>query len=247
MSASARSFGAKLLACLSLLAMLFVLQFVYAPAANTPVASDYGMEVIRLVNEERAKVHLPPLAYEPALLPVAELRAEESARKFSHTRPNGEPWNTAFTEMGVFGHRGENLAYGQKTPARVVAAWMASTGHRANILNERYSMLAVGVYKKGGTIYWAQAFLGDPQGLGPAPAAAEPEAGAAEPPGATFAYVKAGTNLNLRAQGNGSARVLTVMPEGAVVELLDSKGGWAHVRTMDGIEGWCSEKYLERM
>ena len=251
MSIGIRSATVKSLAGLGLLATLLLLQWIGAPAAQAPPEPDPGMEVIRLVNEERAKVKLPPLAYEAALLPVAELRAQESAAKFSHTRPNGEPWSTAFTELGVFGHRGENLAYGQKTPARVVAAWMASTGHRANILNEKYSLLAVGVFNKGGTIYWAQAFLGDPHGMGLAPAAAEPEpeTDQAPPPSAAdaYAFVKDGMDLNLRAQGNSNAKVLTVMPAGTVVEWLDSKGGWVHVRTLDGLEGWCSEKYLTKM
>jgi len=253
MPANIRSARAKMFACLALTTGLFVFLLIHAPAAKTPSQSDFGMEVIRLVNEERAKVNLPPLVYDEALLPVAELRAQEASRKFSHTRPNGEPWSTAFTDMGVFGHRGENLAYGQKNPKRVVAAWMASKGHRANILNERYTSLAVGVFKKGSTIYWAQAFLGDPNVLHAVPDlpdAAEPQQAQASqaesPSAAVYVRVKPGAELNLRAEGSSRGKKLGVMSAGTQLELLESANGWAHVRTSDGLEGWCSEKYLTK-
>jgi len=241
------SVGAKLLVGLALTALLVLYQMLTAPAAQAPEPPDQGMEVIRLVNEERAKQKLPPLAYEPALLAVAQLRAEESSQLFSHTRPNGDPWSTAFSDCGVFGHRGENLAYGQKTPARVVAAWMASPGHKANILNEKYSMLAVGVYQKGNTLYWAQAFLGDPYGMASVPDVPvefnEPMEIRID---GVYATVQKDIDLNLRAQGNSKATVLTVMAGGTVVEVLESSKGWARVRTSNGMEGWCSEKYLDQ-
>jgi uncharacterized protein YkwD len=53
----------------------------------------------------------------------------------------------------------ENIAAGQPTPQEVVNAWMASTGHRTNILNATYRDTGVGV-AFGGTygIYWVQEF-----------------------------------------------------------------------------------------
>jgi len=238
--------GTKLLAGFALTALLLLYQMLTAPAAQAPEPPDLGMEVIRLVNEERAKQKLPPLAYEPALLPVAQIRAEESSQLFSHTRPSGEPWSTAFSDCGVFGHRGENLAYGQKTPARVVAAWMASPGHKANILNTKYSMLAVGVYQKGNTLYWAQAFLGDPHGTALVPDVPEEQNELIEIKiDGVYATVQKDVDLNLRAQGNNKAAIITVMAGGTVLEVLESSKGWVRVRLGNGMEGWCSEKYLD--
>jgi len=238
-----RPIRAKVLAALTLVGSFWLFQFMAAPAAVAPEQNDYGMEVIRLTNVERAKADLPPLAFNIELLAVAQLRAEESARKFSHTRPNGQPWNTAFTEFNIVGHRGENLAYGQRTPQRVVAAWMASTGHRANIMNPRYDLLAVGVHYKGSTIYWAQAFLGDSTLTATVFEEDEPQA-YAPAAGAVYATVTGSSELNLRAQGNARARILAVMPSGTVVEVLESAEGWARVRLQNGTEGWCSERYL---
>lgn len=265
MSTSTRSKRAMLLAGLMLTAALLTFHMLGAPAAKGPDQSEYGMEVIRLVNEERAKVNLPPLAYEESLLPVAQLRAEEASRKFSHTRPSGEPWSTAFTEFGVSGHRGENLAYGQKNPERVVKAWMNSPGHRANILNDRYTVLAVGVYKKGGTIYWAQAFLGDQSVANAALVAnvvdpqqprvvnsleemqlnvANAQSSNERTPNAVYVSVKSGAELNLRAKANTKGKILCVMPSGTQLELLERMDGWVYVRMSDGVEGWCADKYL---
>ncbi|NLF80273.1 MAG: hypothetical protein GX572_03675, partial [Clostridia bacterium] len=54
---------------------------------------------------------------------------------------------------------GENLAYGYKTPAEVVKAWLKSPGHKANILNARYTMLGIGYFQKSnGKIYCSQLF-----------------------------------------------------------------------------------------
>jgi uncharacterized protein YkwD len=54
---------------------------------------------------------------------------------------------------------GENAAVGQYSPEQVVSEWMASPGHRANILNPNFAFLAVG-YGVGanGRPYWTQSF-----------------------------------------------------------------------------------------
>ncbi len=58
-----------------------------------------------------------------------------------------------------WGFLGENVAAGQPTPERVVAAWMASPTHRAVLLNPEFTLLGVGRTVGGpyGT-YWAQEF-----------------------------------------------------------------------------------------
>ncbi len=54
---------------------------------------------------------------------------------------------------------GENVAYGYPNGKAAVSAWMKSPGHKANILNKEYRLLAVGAYTdKDGTWYVAQVF-----------------------------------------------------------------------------------------
>ena len=54
---------------------------------------------------------------------------------------------------------GENVAYGYPNGRSVVAAWMRSPGHRANILNPNFRLIAVGAYQDShGSWYVAQVF-----------------------------------------------------------------------------------------
>ena len=54
---------------------------------------------------------------------------------------------------------GENVAYGYETGRQVVRAWMASPGHRANILNPRYRLLGMAARRDShGEMYSAQVF-----------------------------------------------------------------------------------------
>ena len=53
----------------------------------------------------------------------------------------------------------ENIAQGQPDPASVMADWMTSDGHRANILNPAYASLGVGVHVGAGGPWWVQDFL----------------------------------------------------------------------------------------
>ena len=55
---------------------------------------------------------------------------------------------------------GENIAFGPETAEEVVAGWLDSPGHCANIMEPRFEHIGVGVAtgKKRGRIYWVQTF-----------------------------------------------------------------------------------------
>ncbi len=121
----------------------------------------FARQVVQLVNEERAKNGLSPLTIHTGAERAAQVRAQEIQSSFSHTRPNGSSFSTALTEAGVsYSRSGENIAYGQRTPAQVMDAWMNSSGHRANILNSSFSQIGVGyVESASGIGYWTQLFI----------------------------------------------------------------------------------------
>lgn len=121
----------------------------------------FANEVVRLVNEERAKAGLPALTVDRGAASAAQVRAKEIERSFSHTRPDGSSFNSALTEAGVnFSSAGENIAYGQNSPEKVMEGWMNSSGHRANILNSSYTSIGVGHYQNAsGVNYWTQLFI----------------------------------------------------------------------------------------
>ena len=81
-------------------------------------------------------------------------RASSQNGYFDHYAPDGE---SAFSELAVRGIRyrlaGENLARNNYAEAKTVAAafegLMASPGHRANILEERFSKVGVAAVQSG--------------------------------------------------------------------------------------------------
>lgn len=124
----------------------------------------YAVEVLGLVNKERKKRGLSALSLDEKLCRAAAERAKETVGLFSHTRPDGTDCFTILEEYGI-GYRstGENIAAGQRTAKDVVAGWMNSPGHRANILSSSYEKLGVGLVKtsSGYGYYWVQLFVGN--------------------------------------------------------------------------------------
>ena len=121
----------------------------------------YEQEVVRLVNAQRAQNGLKPLAENWELSRVARYKSADMAGKryFSHESPTyGSPYQMMRSFGISFRSAGENIAYGQRTSAAVVAAWMNSSGHRANILNSSYTQIGVGYHEAGN--YWTQMFIG---------------------------------------------------------------------------------------
>ena len=120
----------------------------------------FAEQVVKLVNKERAKAGLAEVTLDKKIEAAALVRAKETEQSFSHTRPNGTSFSTALKEQGVtYRGAGENIAWGQKTPEDVMRAWMNSEGHRANILNAKFTKIGVGYYRNAqGRNYWTQLF-----------------------------------------------------------------------------------------
>ena len=131
----------------------------------TPEVQDqayvYGLRITELVNEHRAAAGLAPVTYSAKLSEAAQVRAVEIEKSFSHTRPDGRYFSTVFAEHGItYRYSGENIAWGQKSPEEVVTAWMNSAGHRANILDAKFTELGVGYRQNArGVNYFTQLFI----------------------------------------------------------------------------------------
>lgn len=133
------------------------------PTPETEVDSNTAIEkeVVRLVNIEREKAGLAPLAYSEELSRVARIKSQDMADKnyFSHTSPTyGDPFNMMRSFGIKYRTAGENIAKGYSSAKSVVNGWMNSSGHRANILNPSFGKIGVGYVKVNGTTYWTQLF-----------------------------------------------------------------------------------------
>jgi uncharacterized protein YkwD len=117
-------------------------------------------QVLKLVNEERARVGCSAVSANSALADLAENFSDAMAAQgfFDHTDPSGaSPWDRA-AKAGITDLGGENIARGQADAAAVMEAWMNSPGHRANILNCDFKTLGVGVHFGSGGPWWTQDF-----------------------------------------------------------------------------------------
>jgi len=112
--------------------------------------------MLRLINAERANHGLEPLAWSNSLTESARIRAREITVLFSHTRPDGRPWNTVGASIN-----GENIAARQITIEIAFRAWMESPSHRENILRPDFRTIGIAGLHNPNTehgYYWVQLF-----------------------------------------------------------------------------------------
>lgn len=137
-----------------MIAVLAILLTLALGAAQAEMyLSSYTYSVIDETNFERARYGLSGLRVDAELMAAARVRAKEIVKKFSHTRPDGTMWRTVSGAA-----YGENIARGHNNPDRVMAAWMSSSGHRANVLKASYGSIGVCCLKVGNVCYWVQLF-----------------------------------------------------------------------------------------
>jgi uncharacterized protein YkwD len=132
------------------------------PCANTELTPEAGnIEAIDtatlcLVNQERARNGELPLAPNARLAQAAQGHSEEMVSEdyFAHVAPSGltpvqRIFATGYVPSSEVGYTlGENIAWGTlqlSTPSAIVAAWIASPEHLANILYSPYVDTAIGV------------------------------------------------------------------------------------------------------
>lgn len=127
---------------------------------------EFYIRLFNLVNKARREAGVKELWYSARLHEVCVVRVTELTSYYSHQRPNGERFCTAFTDLGVtYRTCGENIAYGRNmfdTPEEVFEAWMNSESHRENLLRPEYECVAFGlsVLQVGSDTYyyWTQEF-----------------------------------------------------------------------------------------
>lgn len=149
--------------------LLIVVLSIWIPfSANAQTRCDPGgsaqvSEVLAQVNAIRSKAGLSNLRTDSRLTRAAQQHGCEMQAKgfFGHKSPTtgsvadrvkraGYTWCTV----------AENLAMGQTNPKQAVQGWMASKGHRRNILNGGVVETGIAVIPKGpkGGPYWIQVF-----------------------------------------------------------------------------------------
>jgi uncharacterized protein YkwD len=109
------------------------------------------LQLLELVNSERSLRKLSPLRLSDELSQAARLHGADMFTRgyFSHNTPEGkDPFQRLNTLNISYKYAGENLAYSY-TITRAHIALMKSPGHRANILNPKFSRIGISVLNGG--------------------------------------------------------------------------------------------------
>ncbi len=119
--------------------------------------------MLNLINKERAAKGLKPLSMDSKLTQIARTKAKDMIDNnyFSHQSPTHDSPFDMMKKNGInYRHAGENLA-GAPDVNTAHTNLMNSSGHRANILSDKYTKVGIGVVSGGpyGKMY-AQEFNG---------------------------------------------------------------------------------------
>ena len=119
--------------------------------SSPKVREDLEAKMLLLVNEERKKAGVNPLAGDPELTIVARSHSKDMFAKgyFSHVTPDGKSPYDRIRNAGVrFLTAGENLALAQ-TLSMAHKGLMNSPGHKANILEPKFGRVGIGILDGG--------------------------------------------------------------------------------------------------
>lgn len=134
--------------------------------------SDFQAELLRLVNERRARGAVcgteslpaaPALSWKASLAQGAARHSQDMVDKnfFSHTGSDGSNAGQRISAAGYSWSRwGENIAYGYTSSAAVVEGWMKSEGHCRNIMNAAFTEMGLACVRQSqsnsaSSIRWA--------------------------------------------------------------------------------------------
>jgi hypothetical protein len=132
-----------------------------------------GKDVLRLVNVARAEPRscgsrrfgaAPPVAWNEKLAAAAFVHSQDMANRnyFNHAEAGGSLVADRARQQGYSWRRiGENIAAGQGSVQQVVAGWLSSPGHCANLMTREFADMGAAYAlnsKSEATIYWTQVF-----------------------------------------------------------------------------------------
>lgn len=128
-------------------------------------ASVYPAVLTDMANTIRLQNGFGTLSVSPTLTKAAKLKAEDMATKgyFAHNTPEGYlPWHWFELADYQYIYAGENLAVDFSESADIQNAWMASPGHRANILNGHFTEIGIataqGTFQGRQTVFVVEMF-----------------------------------------------------------------------------------------
>lgn len=126
-------------------------------------ARSTSQRLLCMVNEERMRIGVPPLALSSPLVvkAVVHSKFQAEANTMSHSLFRGEAarLRQLLPDESQPRNSAENIAAGQDSADEVMDSWMNSDGHRENILDRKHTHFGAGrAEADDGTTYWTQTF-----------------------------------------------------------------------------------------
>ncbi len=131
--------------------------------ASSSVSNEtsFQKQILYYVNQYRVKHHLSALKMSNTISTEAAKHSRDMASKampFGHTGYNGRI-KRLYRRFSQCNGGAENVAYYKADAKKLVDAWIASPGHRQNIVGN-YNLTGIGIaYGKKGWGYYTQIFL----------------------------------------------------------------------------------------
>ena len=122
-------------------------------------------QLVALINTARAAKGVAPLTLNTTHYAGAAWRCYEVVELFSHTRPNGTAFHTVFSDMNMptAWSYGENICYSFSsqtiTVEQIHQQFMNSSGHRENLLKDKWESCSVYILRIGGYTYCVENFF----------------------------------------------------------------------------------------
>jgi uncharacterized protein YkwD len=145
------------------------------------LSKSYEAQIAVQLNQQREANGLSDLQVSPLLTDSAEWKSMHMSeyQYFAHDDPAppvARPANQRISDCGYTydTYIGEIIAQGYASPSDVVAAWMNSSDHRANILGPDYTVMGVGVAQDAYGVYWWTVDFGGVADPGSVPAGTNP-------------------------------------------------------------------------
>ena len=123
--------------------------------------SDLGKEVLRQINDYRAKKGLKELTWNESITEAAIEHSKYMGNKTIRINHDGfeERMHGLMKILTPARGAAENVANGQHSAEEVVSMWLASPGHRENIEGD-YDLSGIGIYKnRNGVLYFTHIFI----------------------------------------------------------------------------------------
>lgn len=133
----------------------------FPPSGDKRVLTGEAALMVNLVNEERVKNGLKPLAVHAGLTELAKLKSIDMLENnyFSHTSPTYGSFANMVYNNGIGFHSvGENIAQGRNA-SHCHVLFMASQGHRDNILSKNFTHIGISVVQGPYGVYVTQLFI----------------------------------------------------------------------------------------